>query len=545
MNGAQVGDLISTRATLMPLPEPTIPGGYDFELRFYFEGVGGLGYSLKDLTVITEEKRFFRNKISHLRTKIYAEIIKILGKKVGNIASALMIGEYTAIDAKILSDMRIAGISHILSVSGMHLSLVAAIFFFTTRIILCLLHRATYRLDAKKIAAVIAIIGSFAYLLISGLQIAAVRSFIMTAMVIFAIIIDRTATPMRSIAWAAFVILLFQPESIINPSFQMSFSAVIALIACFEYYQQLLPTAYNNKSIFSRILYYGASSIISSLVAGLATTPFIIYHFNQYSYYGVLSNLLAVPITSFIIMPCVILAFLFYPFGVMKWALIPMGYGISGLIYIADIIAKLPYAQKLTDTMPSLSLFIIVSGGLWLCLWRSKIRLVGLGIIACGLGLYFITPSPNIIIDSKSKVVAFITNNKIYFTSKKISKFSKEGILHSVGKEDFTVLDKNNLPSDISIKNGILYFKHNKHLVAIIDDKLNKQKQITVSNFSSCIDADLIINLTLLNAPSCRVNLQQITLSNLTNNGSYKVFLGTSVIFENVVSSRGKRFWIR
>ena len=150
-----------------------------------------------------------------------------------------MLNEYNNIDKEVLKDLRATGLSHILSVSGMHLSLVVAIFFFSSRFFINCFEGLSLRTNCKKISALIALIGSLAYLLISGMEVAAVRSFIMTSMIIIAILIDRTSSPMRAIAFAASIILIINPENIIHPSFQMSFAAVLALIACFDFFKKI------------------------------------------------------------------------------------------------------------------------------------------------------------------------------------------------------------------------------------------------------------------------------------------------------------------
>jgi competence protein ComEC len=519
LNSAKAGDIISVKATISPPPIPVIPYGYDFARNAYFEQIGAVGFSLSEVKVIGEaSKGKLLSYIDNLRNKMGVRIIEVLGKDSGNIAAALMIGQYNAIDKKILEDMRISGLSHILSVSGMHLTLVVMIFFITSRIILNLFEPISLEYNVKKIAAFIAIIGSFGYLLISGLQIAAIRSFIMSSMVILAIMLDRTPTPMRSVAWAALVILMFKPESIISPSFQMSFAAVIALIASYDLYVKIY-TREQQDGLLKKLLIYFTGSIISSFIAGLATAPFAAFHFNQYSNYGVLANLLAAPITSFLIMPCVILAFFLYPLGLEKFALIPMGEGIEWLIKISEYIALIPHSTKVIPYIPAISLLLIIIGGLWICLWRSDWRWLGISCILAGISSVWLIPRADIIIDSKNGSVVLSNYNGKPVLIGRLSKFSREAIAKYYGEEE---LEKLSNIDAFSFK-------------SISFDLTDDSKRFNCSNISVNIAPNKLIK-------NCANTI--INKANLIDHGSYFVYLNVSKIkLLSVKEARGKRPW--
>ena len=163
-------------------------------------------------------------------------MIEVLGVENGNFAAAILIGETKAIPKDISENMRNSGVAHILSVSGLHLSLVAMIFFVSSRALLNISNFFAYNTNIKAISAIISIIGSFLYLQISGNNIAATRAFIMTSIFILAIIFGRSPYPLRSVMIAAFLILCFLPEYVFHPSFQLSFAAVLCLISGYEFY---------------------------------------------------------------------------------------------------------------------------------------------------------------------------------------------------------------------------------------------------------------------------------------------------------------------
>lgn len=469
LNNAKPGDEISIMANINKPPAQITQDGYDFALRSYFEQIGAVGYAISEAKILKKAKNNnIMSKVGKFRSKMLSDINGIIGPKTGNIASALMIGEYNGIEEKILTNMRIAGISHILSVSGMHLSLMAMICYFASRIIINLLYSYTAKLHSKKIASIIALLGSFAYLLISGLQVAAIRSFIMVAMTIFAVMFDRINSAMRSIFLAGLLILIISPQNILNPSFQMSFAAVIALIASYSYYISKFPMQDN---IYSKIRLYFISTTFSSIIAGAATAPYVIYHFNQFSTYSVLANLLAVPLTSFIIMPCVILGFILYPLNLLKLALIPMSWAISKMIVIADYISGLPYASINIPHMSTLTLALISIGGLIYCLFKDHYRLFGVIPMIIGVVLMIAAPRPILIIDGKTKIFAYFDeDNQMILSSKKLGKFTKNLWLKYMGTDNVSYYTDNN---EFFYKEGEYchYIYNNSHLKFTCDDK--------------------------------------------------------------------------
>ncbi len=451
LNNAKVGDEISIMAHLGPPMLPKIPGGYDFGLRAYFEGIGAIGYAVSEARIIKKhQNNFFMDKLSRFRWRLFSDIIDAIGPKEGNIAAALMIGEYNGIKPEILEEMRVAGISHILSVSGMHLSVMAMICFFLARMVINLLHKYTAKWHAKKIAAIFALLGSFFYLLISGLQVAALRSFIMVAFAIIAVMLDSINSTLRAVFLAGFIILFAAPQNLLNPSFQMSFAAVIALIACYHEYALKMQ---EQDGIFLKLKFYFCASVISSVIASIATAPYILYHFNQFSHYSVLANLLAMPLTSFIIMPGVILAFVLYPVNLMNVALIPMSYGIKALIFIAHYVAKIPYASAVSKGMPTVSLILLTIAGLWHCLFKGKFKLPSVIFLTLGVWLMIFNQQPVLLFDGKSKVFAYINDfGEVVFSAKKISHFTKDNWLRYLGKSKASYYNAN-INQELKVEN--------------------------------------------------------------------------------------------
>ena len=219
----------------------------------------------------------------------------------GAIGVALLTGLRGALPDQIWDQWAIAGIAHLLSISGLHLALVAGTLFFTVRIALALAPPLALRLPTKKLAALIALFGAFGYLLLSGAPVPTQRAFAMTALGLVAIMADRNPFSMRLVTWAAIVVLLLQPESLLGASFQMSFGAVVALIAVYETGVARRPA--EAGGLDWRLLMYVGGIALTTLVASTATTPFSIYHFSRFPTYGIATNLIAVPLTGIWIMP--------------------------------------------------------------------------------------------------------------------------------------------------------------------------------------------------------------------------------------------------
>jgi competence protein ComEC len=400
----EIGDYIKFRATLRPSSKPFVPRGYDFSKQNFFDQIGATGYNNSNIYVIKKNHNKVENYISNLRIYLSKRIKNVLGEKNGSIATALIIGEQSAIDKAILSDMRISGLTHILSVSGLHLSIVSIICIFCIRFLLSFSIYICQKYDTKKIAAYFSLLFTLGYLLISGMQIAALRSYIMVVCVITAVLLDRQEYALRSVCLAALIILLINPESITHPSFQMSFTAVIALVSGYEYYltKFFSNTEYTN---FDRIKRYFFGTLAATFIAGLATAPFAIYHFNQYANYSILANLIVAPVTSFIIMPSVVLTCILFPFGLEKLSLWILNYGIEFLIYIANKVSQLPKALIMLPNMNIETLMLFVIGLFWLCLWQQKWRFFGVIPIITAIILLLITPRPDLIIDAHTGII--------------------------------------------------------------------------------------------------------------------------------------------
>jgi competence protein ComEC len=401
------GDRIRLRAILHPPSGPAMPGAFDFARRAYFQRLGGVGYAVSRPTIVSRQAGGdLAIRLAALRQRMTATIHQALPGASGAVAAALMTGERGAIPDDILAAMRESGLAHLLAISGLHIGLVGGLLFFGVRLCLAMWERVALRYPIKKWAALAALMGSLGYLLISGATLPTQRAFLMLSLVMLAVVIDRSAISMNMVAWAAGVILLLAPESLMSVSFQMSFAAVTALVATYELSMTRGLNHSGGRSTVRRTAFYLSAILLTTLVAGAATAPFALYHFNQVALYGVVANLFAVPLTALWVMPWAIVAFILMPFGLAGLALIPMGWGIETVIMIAKTVQALPGAVALVPAMPVWGFALVCLGGLWLCLWRLNWRTIGLFPIAIGIAAIWTVQTPDILFSDTGKLVA-------------------------------------------------------------------------------------------------------------------------------------------
>ena len=406
-DGIGPGDRVALLARLSPPPGPAAPGAFDFARRAWFQGLGAVGFSYgKPKSVAHGEGGSFGTALARLRAGATQRVRAALAGDTGAMAAALMTGERGAISEATLVAMRNSGLAHLLAISGLHMGLVAGIVFFFVRLAFAAFPVVALRHPIKKWAAGAALAGALFYLAVSGATVPTQRAFVMVAIVLLAVLLDRAAISMRLVAWAAAVVLLLAPESLTGPSFQMSFAAVIALIASYEVASGPLAAWRAAGGWERRAAVYLAGIVLSSAVATAATAPFAAYHFNRLALYGLAANLAAVPLTALWIMPWAMVAFLLMPLGLEGLALAPMGWGVDGVIAVARHVAAWPGAVVLVKAMPTAALALIAAGGLWLCLWRGRWRAGGLAGIALGLALAIAARPPDLLVDGSGRLVA-------------------------------------------------------------------------------------------------------------------------------------------
>lgn len=412
-----VGSHIEFKARLFPLLNPTRPGGYDYALGGYFAGLGATGYVLgKTHPAVAPAEtplkiRIF-TAIEHIRRALTARILAAIPGETGAVATALVSGVRDQISAEVNEAMRISGLYHVLSISGLHMAIVAGVIFAFVRGGLALVPGFALRFPIKKWTAAIALAGSYFYMLLAGADAPTLRSFIMIGLVLTGVMLDRPAITLRTLSLAAFIVLTLTPEAILNPGFQMSFAATLALVSLYQWLAPSLlaaPPPKNSGAIVRLSMRAGKwllAGAVTSLLAGLATTPYAAFHFQRLAPYGLLANVLAMPAISFIIMPMGVLGVALIPFGYDAFAWQAMGWGIDMMLAIARQVASLPGAEGRIPAFGAGALLAATAGFLMLAIPVSKLRFLGAPLLALALVLALAAPRPDVLIDQEAGTIA-------------------------------------------------------------------------------------------------------------------------------------------
>ncbi len=407
----QPGDAVRVRATLMPPSAPAMPGDYDFARQAWFDAIGAVGYSLSSPVVDRSAQdppvdlRFWA-AIERIRLALGARVIAVLPGETGAIATALITGERGGISEATNDAYKDSGIVHILSISGFHMAIIAGSVFFIVRLVLAAFPSFALRHPIKKWAAVCAMLAAFAYLLGSGGAFATVRSAIMMSIMFLAVLLDRPALALRNVVLAATIILVLFPESLFDVGFQMSFAAVLALVSAYEALRNSETWGELMQRPAVRLALFFGGIVLSTLVASIAVAPFGAYHFHKSQQYAVLANLIAVPVCNLIVMPAALASLILMPLGLEAYPLLIMGLGIDAMTWVAHRVADLPGAVLHVPAMPASAFLLMVAGGLWLLLWQSRWRLLGLAAIVGGIALAPTLPAPDFIVGRDGELIA-------------------------------------------------------------------------------------------------------------------------------------------
>jgi competence protein ComEC len=404
------GAWLSLTAVLMPPPAPAMPGAYDFERRAWFDRLGAVGYAMGAPHWIEPPQGSgaagWRVGLQAVRAGVTQRIRAALPDETGAIAAALITGDTHAIPPADADAFRNAGLAHILVIAGLHMGMVAGIAFFAVRAGLALIPRIALYHPTKKYAAAAALALTFGYMLLSGATVSSRRAFAMIGLALIAVIVDRVSLSPRAVALAAAAIMLMTPENATGPSFQMSFAAVVALVACYEALRPRLSEWHAHAGPLRRFALYLFGIALTTVVTTLATMPFTIYHFNRFPLYSVVANALAVPITGFWVMPWAIAAVLLMPLHLEALALQPMSWGIHGIMTVARLVTSWPGAVMTMPSMSAAALALLALGGAWLCIWVGRWRWLGLAPIALGYLAIAVERPPDLFFAADGHVAA-------------------------------------------------------------------------------------------------------------------------------------------
>ena len=417
-DGLVPGETVQGVARLMPPSGPVRPDSYDFAFESYFSGIGASGFFLTRPERVAEASppavgERLAAWVEEWRGRMAAHIEAEVGGPEGTIAAALITGIRAGIPEEINAALRITGLYHIISISGLHMALVAGTLMVALRAGFALFPSFSMRRPVKKYAAGAALAATAFYLALSGGDVAAQRSFIMLGVMLAAVIVDRAALTMRNLAISALVILILALHEVVGPSFQMSFAATAALVAAYAAWrdrrERRPPAARHGRGLTAAMLRtgfgYAAGLSMTSVVAGLATALFTAWHFQQVSPLGLVANLAAMPVVSVAVMPMAVLAALLMPFGLDAAPLWVMGQGIAAMNAIALWLAERS-AFDATGAIPLAAVLVLTVALAILTMASSALRWFALPLLGLGVGLLAARDLPDAFVSEDAVLVA-------------------------------------------------------------------------------------------------------------------------------------------
>ncbi len=402
----QPGMRVMTTGHLSPPGGPVEPGGFDFQRHAWFGQLGAVGYTrVPVLAIASAEDGQAGLAVFRIRMAAAARVMEVLPGDDGGFAVAVTTGARSAISQDALEDLRASNLAHLLAISGLHMGLLSGFVFALLRVGFALVPPLALRVPARKLAAGGALVAAAGYLALSGGNVATERAFIMAAVALCAIMVNRRAISLRGVAIAAVIVLILRPEALLGPGFQMSFAATTALVAVFGWMRD------GRVTIGPKWVQPVIGVLLASGISGLATAPIGAAHFNTVSHYGLIANLTAVPMMGMIIIPSAVLALFLGLFGLEAVGLKIMGLGLQWILWVADTVANWDGARSFVHGPGLWVLPMLTLGFLWLVLWQGRSRLIGLAPMLVSFVIWAQTDRPAGLIAENGTLVGVMTQD--------------------------------------------------------------------------------------------------------------------------------------
>lgn len=403
------GMVVITTAHLSPPAGPVEPGGYDFRRAAWFDQLGAVGYTRVPVLMLWPPEGGAKLWLTRLRTRFAAAIIANMPESAGAFAAAITTGDRSAIPTEATEALRRSNLAHLLAISGLHMGLLTGgVFVMLRRLVLAAALISGRRLGGpdrqRKGAALAAVLAGAGYLVLSGGNVATERAFVMVAIMFGAVFAGTRAISLRAVAVAALLVLLRRPEELLGPGFQMSFAATVALVAGFERGRGVMQRA----ARWPWIVRWGGGVAASSLIAGLATAPVALAHFNMSAQYGLLANVPAVPVMGAVVMPGALVAGFGALFGAEALGLWVMAIGIDWILAVARVFAELPGAVRYVKAPAPVVLPLFAAGALWWLLWRGHLRHAGVLVVAGSVLIWAQTPRPLVLVSDTGGLIGWL-----------------------------------------------------------------------------------------------------------------------------------------
>ncbi|WP_395623025.1 ComEC/Rec2 family competence protein [Sphingomonas daechungensis] len=539
-SGIAAGAKIALKARLAPPPPMALPGTHDFARDAWFKGLGAVGRALGPVEVLQPAEPGW---LDSLRDRLDRHIRERLPGPSGTIATALVTGDQNAVSEEDADAMRRSGLAHLLSVSGLHIAAVVGAVMFLALKLLALSERVALRFNLVLVSAAAAAAAGIGYTLLTGAQVPTVRSCVAALLVLGGIALGREAISLRLVAVGALAVLIFRPEALAGPSFQFSFAAVTAIIALHSsgWGQNLLIR--RDEGPFAKAGRTLLGMILTGLVVEVALMPLALYHFHKAGLFGVAANLVAIPLTTFVIMPVEAAALFLDPIGLgtpFWWA---SDKALAVLLSIAHTVAGAKGAVATLPSMPAWAFASMVLGGLWFFLWTTaRVRLLGLVPVAVGAAAAAVAPSPDVLITGDGRHLAIVApDGTPMMLRDRSGDFMRDLVSEASGFDDEPGLLAESSIGSCSRDSCVAVLKagaRNYRLLATRSANSIDWKALT----DACAEADIVVSDRWL-PKSCAPQWLKFDRKSLVETGGLAIFLDDQPRVETVSRRVGDHPW--
>jgi competence protein ComEC len=538
----QPGARVAIRAWLMPPAPAAVPGAYDFARAAWFQRIGATGRALDIAVAAPPAAQGWQARLAVWRQRLADHVRSRLPAGEGGIASALATGDQAGIPEHDAEAMRRSGLAHLLSVSGLHLTAVVGAVMLLTLKLLALSPLLALRFRLVLVAAGAGAVAGIAYTLLTGAEVPTVRACIAALLVLAGVAIGREALTLRLLAVGALVVLVLWPETLVGPSFQLSFAAIMAIVALHEHPRVQSLLARRDEPFYAKGGRFLLALVLTGLAVEIALTPIALFHFHRAGLYGAFANIVAIPLTTFVVMPLEALALLFdlIGLGVPFWWL--TGLTLSLLLGLAHGAANAPGAVAMLPTMPAGAFALIVAGGLWICLWRSRIRRWGLAAAAAGALWAGATPAPDLLVTGDGRHLALRTAaGELAILRGRAGDYVRSLLSESSGEEDVFV-ELEQLPgaacSEDLCAADIVRAGRRWRLLAT-----RSSRYVEIPAFArACAEADIVVSDRRL-PRSCVPRWLKADRAFLARTGGLAIRLGAGASVETAAAAAGRHPW--